>query len=115
MSDPTITVALITSIAGIIGLIIKSFFDTRELRIIRADTREAKDQVANTHTINFRDDIDQKVDAILARMDESDRRTDARFNMIQEDLTQIRRGETADREEHTSLWAALRQIGGKKE
>ena len=64
--DPEIVVALIVQ-AGVLGSALLS--QNRKLRTIGEDAREARDQTANSHGTNLRDDLDRiegKVDRTAA-------------------------------------------------
>ena len=53
--DPVILVALITTLGGVIVALIGFWGKVTE---IRDHTKEAKEQVKNSHTTNLRDDMD---------------------------------------------------------
>jgi hypothetical protein len=66
MSD-TVLVALVTVVGGgllgILGTLIS------KINRVGKDAAEARDQTANSHTINLRDDIDEKHDVVDTKLD----------------------------------------------
>jgi hypothetical protein len=66
MSD-TVLVALVTVVGGgllgILGTLIS------KVNRVGKDAAEARDQTANSHTINLRDDIDEKHDVVDTKLD----------------------------------------------
>lgn len=114
MSDDLI-IALITAIAGIVGILIKSVVDNKKtnekIDEVGRYVLVAKEQVTNEHGTNLRDDLDVIRDEVRAGFNEIRQE----IATIRGDVTQIREMDNLDRKEHTSLWDAIRSVGGRKE
>lgn len=67
-------VAFVGGILSIIGIAVAEFMrrQNKALKEVRADTAVAREQTANSHTTNLRDDIDRVlhgIDKLAARVD----------------------------------------------
>lgn len=51
-----------------IGLVVVAIIGNRKLNRIGTDAREANEQVSNTHSKNFRDDLDEKVEGLSGQI-----------------------------------------------
>ena len=90
VTTPEILAAISTLIVIFLGVVTENF--TSKLKQIQEDTAEAKEQVTNSHSVNFRDEVTQirsDVKVISAtRLQALDRRAQS---------------------EHASIWDALRK------
>lgn len=78
--DPTVQAELIAAagavLLAVLGMVAAELRrQGRTLRRTAADAAEARDQVANTHQTNLRDDLDgltQRLDLVLSKQDSTD-------------------------------------------
>lgn len=121
MSDQVL-IAIIGAIVALVTLFVQQNRHNRKvsarLGTIGDDAREAKEQVANTHSTNLRDDMDEFRDemrAILGEVRKDSARDKAELRqelqVIRGDVAQIRESDNADRREHTSIWDAIKSLG----
>lgn len=100
--DPQIIVALIAQTGAILGILIST---RRKLSSIGDDAREARDQTANSHGTNLRDDLDR----IEAKVD----RTAADVRALHDDDAEL--GDTVSRGQVRASRALNRAIDDRNE
>ncbi|MFY1688187.1 DUF2746 domain-containing protein [Plantactinospora sp. WMMB782] len=88
MIDPAVQVALVAAVATVGAAAIAAIPGLLQ----RRQLREVKEQVANNHSTNLRDDVDRVIDglnnatAALAQVLENQRRHDAEIAGVRQDL-----------------------------
>ncbi|WP_432078668.1 DUF2746 domain-containing protein [Streptomyces sp. YPW6] len=100
--EPTVQVAVVTAggtvLVTLIGIAAEFLRrQTRAINEVREHTQEARDQVANTHSTNLRDDLDSvmfRIDRVLAgqkRHDTALRQQGAEIAGLRSDIAHERR------------------------
>lgn len=69
---PAVTTALAGVVVALINRPVRKKLDAAEKKLgaVAADAREARDQTANTHDTNLREDLDEKFDQVLTAVTE---------------------------------------------
>lgn len=69
---PAVTTALAGVVVALINRPVRKKLDAAEKKLgaVAADAREARDQTANTHTTNLREDLDEKFAEVLTAVSE---------------------------------------------
>jgi len=80
---------IVVGVPGVVSLLVQHPI-RRQVKGIAADTRESRDQVANTHSTNLRDDVDQVI-ALVREAVEQGRQTRLDIGGLREELRQERR------------------------
>ncbi|WP_313816332.1 DUF2746 domain-containing protein [Citricoccus sp.] len=91
-----IIIAVVSALAVVLAAAIPAYITLRsKLMVIGRDAAEAKDQVANTHESNLRDDLDEK------------------FGALAQDLGEMRRDVSGIRADHQATRRELGQLHGE--
>ncbi|WP_327292434.1 DUF2746 domain-containing protein [Streptomyces sp. NBC_01198] len=107
MINPDVQVSIITA-GGVVGTAALGLLaemlrrNTAALAEVREHTQEARDQVANTHTTNLRDDLDRVIDG-LDRVLEGQARHDEALNQHGRDIGGLREEVAHERRERLAL------------
>ena len=124
VTTPEILTAISTLIVIFLGVVTAKL--TSKLKQIQEDTAEAKEQVTNSHSVNFRDEVTQigsdvkVISATLSKISEIQRSQGHQIGEIKDYQIQESRDRQAvdtrlqalDRRaqsEHASIWDALRK------
>ncbi|MFT0849026.1 DUF2746 domain-containing protein [Actinomycetaceae bacterium L2_0104] len=124
VTTPEILTAISTLIVIFLGVVTAKL--TSKLKQIQEDTAEAKEQVTNSHSVNFRDEVTQigsdvkVISATLRKISEIQRSQGHQIGEIKDYQIQESRDRQAvdarlqalDRRaqsEHASIWEALRK------
>ena len=105
--DPTVQVALVT-VAGtvlvaLLGLVAEALRrHSKSLNEVKENTREAKEQVKNSHKTNLRDDLDQVV-LLLNRALENQARHDESLRDLAHDVNGLRTEIRHERDERLEV------------
>ena len=62
--------ALVLAVVTTVGTVLATRPVRRDLRQVKSDAKEARDQTANTHTTNLREDLDEKFAEVLTAVSE---------------------------------------------
>ena len=124
VTTPEILAAISTLIVVFLGVVTAKL--TSKLKQIQEDTAEAKEQVTNSHSVNFRDEVTQigsdvkVISATLSKISEIQRSQGHQIGEIKDYQIQESRDRQAvdarlqaldrrSQSEHASIWDALRK------
>ena len=108
MTTPEILAAISTLIVIFLGVVTAKL--TSKLKQIQEDTAEAKEQVTNSHSVNFRDEVTQivpDVKVISATLSEISEIQESRDRQAVD--TRLQALDRRAQSEHASIWDALRK------
>ena len=108
-----IWVALITAVAGIVGIAIQQARQHKRTKAQTATLEEVRDQVSNDHATNLRDDVDKVTDAVH-RIEQSVAYVVSEMQGLRKDIGRLDRRDiedTADlRETRTALERRIERL-----
>jgi|TARA_R100000482_G_scaffold124710_2_gene78545 hypothetical protein len=85
--DPLIETSIIAQLIAFLGLVL-GVVGPPLFRAVK-DTGIVREQVQNSHTVNLRDDNDDKHDRVLSKLDHIDRKLDRKIDTVREDISRL--------------------------